>query len=180
MGRSAVYPGAKETSEGVDHSMAHQLVCSPELESKVAPGTRSEPRSPVDGSAPSADVGEPVTKVGTSTGVEPCSETYPEGGLQACLVVFGSFCGLFASLGLQNTIAVFQTYLGMHQLSEYSNGTIGWVFTLSTFFSFFCGIYIGHLFDKYGSRLLLITGGCGIVLSLILASFSTRGCCIAV
>lgn len=43
-------------------------------------------------------------------------ETYPEAGWKAWLVVFGSFCGLFASLGLMNSVAIFQTYLITHQL----------------------------------------------------------------
>lgn len=109
-----------------------------------------------------------------SLGIASVDEAYPEGGWQAWLVVFGSFCGLFASLGLMNSIAIFQTYLGTHQLSDYSEGTIGWIFSLSTFFSFFCGIYVGPLFDKFGPRYLLLPGGIGIVLSLMLASLSTR------
>lgn len=104
----------------------------------------------------------------------PSDEKYPEGGWEAWLVVFGSFCGLFASLGLMNSIAILQTYLITHQLSNYSDGTIGWIFSLSTFFSFFCGIYVGPLFDKFGPKYLLLPGGIGIVLSIMLASLSTR------
>src|SRR5699024_10358552 len=54
--------------------------------------------------------------------------TYPEGGLDAWLVVLGSFLGLFASLGLLNTIGSFQAYLQTNQLKEYSSGSISWVF----------------------------------------------------
>ncbi|KAI9855849.1 MAG: hypothetical protein M1830_006440, partial [Pleopsidium flavum] len=30
--------------------------------------------------------------------------TYPEGGLRAWLVVFGSFCGMMAAFGMMNTL----------------------------------------------------------------------------
>ncbi|KAK9800467.1 putative Major facilitator superfamily (MFS) profile domain-containing protein [Seiridium cardinale] len=101
-------------------------------------------------------------------------ETYPEGGLEAWLVVFGSFCGLVASLGLMNSIAIFQTYNAAHQLSNYSTGTVGWIYSIYTFLAFGCGVYIGPWFDKYGPRWLLLPGGVGIVASLMLMSICTQ------
>ncbi|KAI0172865.1 MFS general substrate transporter [Hypoxylon sp. FL1284] len=101
-------------------------------------------------------------------------ETYPEGGLQAWLVVFGSWCGLLASLGLMNTIATFQTYVTTHQLSDYDEGTIGWVFSIYTALCFLCGVYIGPLFDRYGPRWLIGPGGLGVVASLMLLSICTK------
>jgi hypothetical protein len=56
--------------------------------------------------------------------------SYPEGGLRAWLVVFGSFCGMLASFGFMNTIGVFQTYLSNNQLKEYNESTIGWIFSV--------------------------------------------------
>jgi hypothetical protein len=100
-------------------------------------------------------------------------ETYPEGGWEAWMVVFGAFCGLFASLGLMNSIATFQTYTAMHQLADYSEGTIGWIYSIYTFLSFFCGIYIGPIFDKYGPKWLLLPGGLGIVTCVMLTSICT-------
>lgn len=101
-------------------------------------------------------------------------ENYPEGGLEAWLVVFGSFCGLFASLGLMNTIAIFQTYTTTHQLSNYNEGTVGWIYSIYTFLAFGCGIYIGPIFDKYGPRWLLLPGGVGIIASMMILSVCTR------
>lgn len=101
-------------------------------------------------------------------------ETYPEGGIEAWSVVFGSFCGLVASLGLMNSIAVFQTYNVTHQLSGYNEGTVGWIYSIYTFLAFGCGVYIGPLFDKYGPRWLLLPGGLGIVVSLMIMSVCTR------
>lgn len=100
-------------------------------------------------------------------------ETYPEGGLQAWLVVLGAWCALLAAPGLMNSIATFQTYIGTHQLSSYDEGTIGWIFSLYSAFTFFCGIYIGPLFDRYGPRWLILPGSICIVASMMLLSVCT-------
>lgn len=34
------------------------------------------------------------------------TETYPEGGLAAWLVVLGSFCGTFGAFGMMNTVGI--------------------------------------------------------------------------
>lgn len=47
-----------------------------------------------------------LTKPEDSTGTEP-EVTYPEGGLQAWLVVLGSFSGMLAAFGMMNTIGTF-------------------------------------------------------------------------
>ncbi|KAL8387296.1 hypothetical protein RB595_010014 [Gaeumannomyces hyphopodioides] len=89
---------------------------------------------------------------------EEVEETYPEGGLRAWLVVLGSWMALVASLGLMNTIGVLQSYVVKHQLSGYAEGTTGWIFSVYTFVSFFLGLYIGPVFDKYGPRWLVASG----------------------
>lgn len=101
-------------------------------------------------------------------------ETYPEGGLQAWLVVLGAWFSLFASLGLMNTIALFQAYTLSHQLKGYSEGTVGWIFSLYTFLAFFCGVYIGPIFDKYGPKWLVAAGSVFTVGGVIFMSFCTE------
>lgn len=101
------------------------------------------------------------------------AETYPEGGLQAWLVVLGSWLALMASLGVMNTLATFQSYLTAHQLSHYDEGTVGWVFSIYTFVVFFLGLYIGPMFDKYGPRWIIFTGSVLLGASLMLFSIST-------
>lgn len=100
-------------------------------------------------------------------------ESYPEGGLKAWLVVVGSWFALFASLGLMNTIALFQAYILSHQLKHYSESTVGWVFSIYTFLAFFCGVYIGPVFDKYGPRWLVFAGSVFTVGGIIFMSFCT-------
>ncbi|KAI0476494.1 major facilitator superfamily transporter [Xylariaceae sp. FL0804] len=101
-------------------------------------------------------------------------ETYPEGGSEAWLVVLGSFCGMTGSFGLLNTIATFQDYVSNHQLSSYSEGTIGWIFSVYVSLCFLGGVSIGPLFDKYGPRWLLGTGTVAVVISLMLMSICTE------
>jgi MFS family permease len=100
-------------------------------------------------------------------------ETYPEGGLQAWLVVAGSWFAMIASMGLMNSIAVFQAYTLSHQLEGHSEGTVGWIFSIYTFLAFFGGVYIGPVFDKYGPRWLLIAGCACTVGALVGMSFCT-------
>ncbi|KAK7398209.1 hypothetical protein QQX98_012412 [Neonectria punicea] len=97
-------------------------------------------------------------------------EPFPEGGLEAWLVVFGALMGSLAAMGVSNTIAVFQHYVSTHQLSEYSEGSIGWIFSIYMFLAFFCGVYIGPVFDKFGPRWLILAGTICIGASLMLFS----------
>ena len=84
--------------------------------------------------------------------------TYPEGGLTAWLVVFGSFSGMVASFGILNTVGTFQAYLSTHQLAQHSPSSIGWIFSIFTFLTFFCGVQIGPIFDAKGPRWLVAAG----------------------
>jgi hypothetical protein len=100
--------------------------------------------------------------------VEKDEISYPEGGLRAWLVVFGSFCGMTAGFGYMNTIGIFHAYLGSHQLSSYGEQAIGWVFSVYVFLSFFCGVQIGPVFDAHGPRWILAVGTVCLLLSAFL------------
>ena len=76
--------------------------------------------------------------------------TYPEGGLQAWLVVFGSFCGMLSSFGLINTTGTLVAYLSTNQLRDYSSSTIAWIFSIYLFLVFFTGVQAGPWFDAKG------------------------------
>ena len=84
--------------------------------------------------------------------------TYPEGGLTAWLVVLGSFSGMVASFGILNTVGTFQAYLSTHQLAQHSPSSIGWIFSIFAFLTFFCGVQIGPVFDAKGPRWLVAIG----------------------
>ena len=108
-------------------------------------------------------------------GQEPDKEDieYPEGGLRAWLVVFGSFCGMTAGFGYMNTIGIFHAYLGSNQLSQYGEQAIGWVFSVYVFLSFFCGVQIGPVFDAHGPRWILAIGTVCLLLSAFLMAECT-------
>ena len=97
----------------------------------------------------------------------PLEATYPEGGLRAYSVVFGSFCGMVAAFGLMNTVGTFQAYLSTHQLAHYSPSSIGWIFSLYVFLAFFCGIQIGPVFDAKGPRWLVVAGTMCLIVGVI-------------
>jgi hypothetical protein len=100
-------------------------------------------------------------------------EDFPEGGLRAWLVVFGSFCAMFMVFGIVNSTGAFQDYFSSNQLRDYSSGQIGWIFSLNLFLVFLCGIYTGRIFDVHGPKVLLAVGSLALVLSMMLLSFCT-------
>ncbi|KAH8693813.1 putative MFS monocarboxylate transporter [Talaromyces proteolyticus] len=110
----------------------------------------------------------------TRASMDRYGNTYPEGGLQAWLVVLGSFLGLFGSLGLINTIGTFQTYISTHQLQNYSEGAVGWIFGVYACLTFFCGVQIGPIFDAKGPRLLVLAGSILIIVAMISVAFCTQ------
>lgn len=99
---------------------------------------------------------------------------YPEGGVRAWLVVFGSFSGMTASFGLMNTIGTFQAYISTHQLSSYTPSAVGWIFSLYVFLGFFCGVQIGPVFDAKGPRWIVVAGTVCLLCAMIGVAFSTE------
>ncbi|KAF3017241.1 hypothetical protein E8E15_002354 [Penicillium rubens] len=97
--------------------------------------------------------------------------TCPEGGLIGNLVVVGSFSAIMGGLGLMNSIGIYQAWISTHQLSNISEGQIGWIFGIYNFLVFFCGIQIGPIFDIKGPKLLMWIGSSLLVLTFILMGF---------
>ncbi|CAM6120748.1 unnamed protein product [Calypogeia fissa] len=94
--------------------------------------------------------------------------TYPEGGVQAWLVVLGTWCAIFAALGTANSFGSFQSYFITHQLSKFSPGSVGWIFSMYAFLAFAGGIFVGPIFDKYGPKWLILVGSIGVCSSMFL------------
>ncbi|KAI0410814.1 major facilitator superfamily domain-containing protein [Xylaria grammica] len=87
--------------------------------------------------------------------------TYPKGGLRAWLVVLGAWSGLAASLGRE-------------LLPDKSPSTIGWIFGVYAFMTWFCGAQVGPTFDAKGPRGLLIAGSLCTLVGVFALSFSTE------
>ncbi|GIJ83247.1 hypothetical protein Asppvi_002066 [Aspergillus pseudoviridinutans] len=100
------------------------------------------------------------------------SESYSDGGLQAWLVVLGSWCAALPSFGLMNTTGVFADWIATHQLSEYSHSAVSWIFSVHIFFLLIGGVQIGPVFDRYGPKHLLVLGTIGLTAAVMILSVS--------
>ncbi|CRL30361.1 Sucrose/H+ symporter, plant [Penicillium camemberti] len=99
-------------------------------------------------------------------------DQYPEGGLKAWSVVLGAWCAMIPSMGLLNSLGTLQPWTSTHQLKDYSESSIGWIYGAYTFFLFLGGAQFGAILDSHGPLYVVLPGSIGIVLSLILLSFS--------
>lgn len=141
------------------------------------PDHKHEGQISSSGSIDSNDVdgGEPtVSRTKSRASVAPDGTFYPEGGSRAWLVVFGSFCGLVAALGLMNSVGIYQAYLAEHQLSGFSESSIGWIISVYVFLSFGGGLIVGPVFDVHGPRLLVLAGSILLVLCMMLLGLCTQ------
>jgi MFS family permease len=73
---------------------------------------------------------------------------------------------------MMNTLGTYQAYLSTHQLQGQGESTIGWIFGIYAFLSFFFGIQIGPIFDAKGPRWLVLAGSV-----LMLGSHLVMGVC---
>ena len=71
-------------------------------------------------------------------------ETYPDGGIEAWLVVVGSWCAMVPSMGLLNTLAVLHAWVSKNELPDLSKAATGWIFSTYAFFLYFCGAQVGE------------------------------------
>lgn len=99
---------------------------------------------------------------------------FPDGGVEAWLVVLGTWCCMFCSFGWINCIGVFQDYYQGHQLAAYSPSTVAWIPSLEVFMMFFGGPVFGKISDSYGPRYLLLGGMIAHVFGLMMVSLSTQ------
>ncbi|CAG8983795.1 hypothetical protein HYALB_00006760 [Hymenoscyphus albidus] len=122
----------------------------------------------------------PTDSKPTSTHHEPAIETEsqpntpPDGGAAACLVVLGSWCCSFSSLGWINSMGSFQQYYQIGPLHDFLTSTIACIPSLQLFFLFALGPIVGILFDNYGPRPLVIGGTFLHVFGLMMASLGWR------
>ncbi|KAI4861671.1 MFS general substrate transporter [Hypoxylon rubiginosum] len=99
---------------------------------------------------------------------------FPDGGMEAWLVVAGGFCALFSTFGLINCVGVFVSYYVQGPLSNYSASSISWITSLMAFDISGMNAVMGRLFDNYGPRYLLIGGTITYVFGLMMLSLSTE------
>lgn len=91
-----------------------------------------------------------------------------EVNLRSCTVVVGAFALVMSTWGIMNTVGIFQAYWLEHQLSEYSSSAIGWIPSTFIALNLALALYIGHMFDKFGPRWLLVVGSTGYAIAFFI------------
>ncbi|KAJ4023998.1 hypothetical protein NW766_000225 [Fusarium irregulare] len=100
------------------------------------------------------------TPAGPPPGMAPAD--FPDGGLEAWLVVFGGWCALFCTFGLVNCVGVFQKYYVSGPLRDHDSSAVSWIMSVE----------FGRLFDTYGPKYLLRCGTLAYVFGLMMVSLS--------
>jgi hypothetical protein len=72
-------------------------------------------------------------------GVEDAEDSFPDGGLEAWLVVLGGWCALVCTFGLINSVGVFEQYYISGPLKEYNQSAVSWILSALVFLQIFCG-----------------------------------------
>ncbi|KAI1653476.1 riboflavin transporter MCH5 [Daldinia decipiens] len=108
----------------------------------------------------------------TAGGFNPAD--FPDGGLEAWLVVAGGFCALFSTFGLVNGVGTFVSYYASGPLSNYNVSTITWITSIQIFIMSALNAVMGRLFDNYGPRYLLIIGTLVFIFGMMMLSLSTQ------
>ncbi|KAG6041230.1 hypothetical protein E4U41_005513 [Claviceps citrina] len=113
-------------------------------------------------------------------------DDFPDGGLDAWLVVLGAWCVSFCSYGWINKkrfsriivmatgVGTFQEYYQTGPLKDYTASQIAWIPSMQIFLMSFLSPLTGRLFDNYGPRLLLLGGSFLHVFGLMMASLSSK------
>ena len=164
---------------------AQTLIAQPQPPTEIISEPTEKPHIPAEEPCPPAPLRTSDSQDGavvdkcppSSPSIDPTDEdqtTYPEGGLRAWLVVLGTFCGFVAVLGILNTLGVYQSWLATHQLSAYSESSIGWIMSIEVFISFGAGVQIGPVFDAHGPRALMLLGTVCLVLCFMLIGLCTQ------
>lgn len=99
---------------------------------------------------------------------------YPDGGIEAYLVVLGSFFGCIVNLGIINSIGAIQVYVSDHQLSNVKPLNVSWIFSIYLCLSYLFCLVTGNIFDRHGPKGLLIACAAFIFLGLMGAANSTK------
>ena len=75
-------------------------------------------------------------------GAEKNHDKFPDGGLEANIVLLGSFIGLIADFGIANALGAIESYIALHQLAGVPKSTLGWIFSLHLGFMYFFGVFL--------------------------------------
>lgn len=99
---------------------------------------------------------------------------FPDGGKEAYIILLGTFFGFAGLLAFVNSMGVFENYISSHILPDTPISSIGWIFSVYSFFSFGGTLVGGPVFDKIGCRIPLIVGIILTMIGFMCMSISTK------
>ncbi|KAJ7580774.1 major facilitator superfamily domain-containing protein [Mycena floridula] len=114
------------------------------------------------------------TDKGQAGDVAKAIDEYPDGGLRAWLIVFGTACGTFSTFGYVNTWGVFQSYYEETLLKDYSPSTIAWIGSVQYALIFLPALVTGRLFDLGYFRLPLLCATIVMTVAVFLVAECTK------
>ncbi|KAH8834675.1 MFS general substrate transporter [Flagelloscypha sp. PMI_526] len=106
--------------------------------------------------------------------IAPPAVEYPDGGLEAWLVVLGGVICNVVAFGYVTSYGVFQSYYEQFPLRDQSPSNIAWIGSIQAFMLFFPGLFGGALFDAGWFRLPLFLSSAGLVLFTFLLGQATK------
>lgn len=118
------------------------------------------------------DEAQETTNVMYSSEKDPSS--FPDGGKDAYLTLLGSFMGLIVDFGIANSLGAIESYVSSHQLQNVKESSVSWVFSLHLGVMYLGGVIFGDLFDRFGSRKLLISATIFMTVGLFCTAESTK------
>ncbi|OAA43652.1 Major Facilitator Superfamily protein [Metarhizium rileyi] len=95
----------------------------------------------------------------------------PDGGFVAWFHVACSFALFFNSWGILSTFGVFQTHYESGDIFTASSSDISWIGAVQYCMAMMTGFWAGPAYDRGYLRLLVVLGGCGVVLGHTALSF---------
>ncbi|KAI1483653.1 riboflavin transporter MCH5 [Daldinia eschscholtzii] len=164
------YDSEASTMNGVVSDPRHSLERIPSQAKSTNANIFPDPENVVEADMEKGGVAPPAP--GAPPGFSPAD--FPDGGLEAWLVVAGGFCALFSTFGLVNCVGVFVNYYVAGPLSNYNVSTVTWITSIQTFMMSGLNAVMGRLFDSYGPRWLLIIGSLVFCFGLMMLSLSTE------
>jgi MFS family permease len=96
-------------------------------------------------------------QVASSAFVE--EDDFPEGTANGWLTVLGAFMIVLGTFGTIAATGLLQAHLETHQLKAFSPEKVGWISGTNIFLALLLPVQIGPLFDRFGSKWILVVGG---------------------
>ncbi|KAI2631497.1 MFS general substrate transporter [Hypomontagnella submonticulosa] len=154
------------------HSTRHSLERIPSQTKSTNANIFPDPENVVEADMEKGGVAPPQQPPGAPPGFSPAD--FPDGGLEAWLVVAGGFCALFSTFGLVNCVGVFVNYYVDGPLASYGASSVSWITSIQVFMMSGLNAVMGRLYDRYGPRYLLIIGTLVYIFGLMMLSLSTQ------